>query len=173
MKVYKYWIMLPALLYTIYGCSSSKQIVQEDSDSKQNKTQNVKMDESFEPFKLNDYDLEITKKVEDTGDIDYTFLVAPNADTTARPTELPGYRVQIFSSTDQEEAQAVRKNAILKFEDNVYVVFDNPYYKVRVGDCRSRYEADELQMSAEKKGYPDAWIVRTNVTIVSNKKQQQ
>ncbi|MCR4438847.1 MAG: SPOR domain-containing protein [bacterium] len=85
-------------------------------------------------------------------------------ETAAQPSLLQGYRVQIISTPFEEVAREVRKEAVLKFEEPVYMVFDAPYYKVRVGDCLSRFEAEELQQKAIEKGFGQAWVVRTMVT---------
>ncbi|NOZ57631.1 MAG: SPOR domain-containing protein, partial [Calditrichaeota bacterium] len=75
-----------------------------------------------------------------------------------------GYRVQICATPDEQEARSYLHEAILKFPDQgVYLTFDSPYYKVRVGDCKSRFEAEELQKLVQKNGFPDAWVVRTKV----------
>jgi len=75
-----------------------------------------------------------------------------------------GYRVQIISTPFEEVAREVRNEALLKFEEPVYMVFDAPYYKVRIGDCVSRFDAEELQQKAIEKGFAQAWVVRTMVT---------
>lgn len=99
----------------------------------------------------------------------------PSADAAAQPavadTEAPGqaaavlgYRVQIISTPFEETAREVRNEALLKFEEPVYMIFDAPYYKVRIGDCLSRFEAEDLQQKAIEKGFGQAWVVRTLVT---------
>ncbi len=85
-------------------------------------------------------------------------------DSLAQPALVLGYRVQIISTPSEEVAREVRKEALLKFEEPVYVMFDAPYYKVRVGDCLSRFEAEELQQKAIEKGFGQAWVVRTLVS---------
>lgn len=76
---------------------------------------------------------------------------------------VPGYRVQICATSDEEKARAIKRKAMLRFDERVYMVYDTPYYKVRVGDCRTRMEAEELKKKAIQKGFHDAWIVRTIV----------
>lgn len=81
----------------------------------------------------------------------------------------PGYRVQIAALSNQEEAMAIQKEAMLKFADQeVYLTFEPPYYKIRVGDFLTRYDAEKLQKEAIKMGYKDAWIVRTKVKSVQS-----
>jgi len=168
-----YFCLFWALLLTFIGCAGTSKGINADSDNQERIENPVGMDESFDPFSLGDYDLDVKRaQQDDKGELDFSFLAATEADTASLPSEAPGYRVQIFASTDQEEANAVRRDAILRFEGDVYIVFDNPYYKVRIGNCLSRFEADDLQSEAEKKGYLDAWVVRTKVTVKTAKKEQ-
>jgi hypothetical protein len=44
-------------------------------------------------------------------------------------------------------------------QDSVYLLFDAPVYKVRVGDFVSRYEAGQKLPDIVELGYRDAWIV--------------
>ncbi len=82
---------------------------------------------------------------------------------------VPGYRIQIAALSNQDEAMDVRKEAMLKFADQeVYLIFDPPYYKIRVGDFLTRYDAEKLQKEAIKMGYKDAWIVRTKVKSIQS-----
>ncbi len=82
---------------------------------------------------------------------------------------VPGYRIQIAALSNQDEAMDIRKEAMLKFANQeVYLIFDPPYYKIRVGDFLTRYDAEKLQKEAIKMGYKDAWIVRTKVKSVQS-----
>jgi hypothetical protein len=56
-----------------------------------------------------------------------------------------GYRVQIFSSTDRKAAYAEQAN-FKASNPNIrsYVSYTQPYYKLRVGDFRTRLEAEKL-----------------------------
>ncbi|MBN2089330.1 SPOR domain-containing protein [candidate division KSB1 bacterium] len=88
--------------------------------------------------------------------------------TTSRVRELvPGWRVQICALADESAARRLQQRAEDVFEKyqsfKVYLTYDSPYYKVRIGDFTSRTEADRLKTIAIQKGFPDAWVVRTNV----------
>jgi hypothetical protein len=50
------------------------------------------------------------------------------------------------------------------FPGEVYLQYDAPYYKVRVGNCLTRREGDLLQERAVRRGYRDAWVVRSLVS---------
>ena len=169
-----YYCVFGAVILMFIGCAGTSTKITTDIEAGKNSEGIEEMDESFDPFTLGDYDLNVQDiKQEETDDLNYSFLAAAETDTTSLPTEVSGYRVQIFTGTDQEVVNAVRRDAILRFEENVYLIFDNPNYKVRVGDCLSRFEADDLQIKAEQKGYLDAWVVRTNITVKKSEKTEQ
>ena len=86
-------------------------------------------------------------------------------DTTKTYTmgKVLGYQVQIAALSNQDEAMEIQKTAMLKFIEDVYLIFDSPYYKVRVGNCITRDLAEALQKKAVRLGFPDAWIIRTMV----------
>ncbi len=90
------------------------------------------------------------------------------ADITSKPEQPKresgwGYRIQIYSSMRQEEAESVAAVAHTRLEEKVYVEFHPPYYKVRVGNCWTADEAAELLEKVKKAGFPDAWVVRATV----------
>ncbi len=75
-----------------------------------------------------------------------------------------GFRIQLFSSSNIDEATAAKMEAALKFiSDSIYVVFDAPVYKVRVGDFINRYEANQRLPDFVAQGFRDAWVVPDRV----------
>jgi len=74
-----------------------------------------------------------------------------------------GYRIQIFASSTQEGAEKAARRARELFSEPVYVEYVAPLFKVRVGDCTSRGEAEALKKKADSLGYGDAWIVESPV----------
>ncbi len=74
-----------------------------------------------------------------------------------------GYRVQLLATREEEVARRARADARTYFPENSYLLFDNPYYKLRLGDCLTRTAADSLQQRAMSKGFPGSWIVRSQV----------
>ncbi|MBN2379826.1 SPOR domain-containing protein [candidate division WOR-3 bacterium] len=109
-----------------------------------------------------------TTKVVSPGD-DYSLYdmeVGNNGATQVTPSGnmVSGYRVQIFASSTNEGANKVASEARFKFTESVYVEYDAPYYKVRVGDYKNRSDAEILREKARNVGYSDAWIVQTEVS---------
>lgn len=76
-----------------------------------------------------------------------------------------GFRVQLTQTSNREQAKGIRDLAILRFEEEVYMVFEAPYYKVRIGDFTEWPHAEELQKVAKQKGFQDAWVVGAKVNL--------
>jgi len=79
-----------------------------------------------------------------------------------------GYRVQIFAFSERERAEAAKEEAQLILDQPVYVEYVPGFdgeYKVRVGDFISRDEAIKYRDYLRRKGYPDAFIVETYITV--------
>ena len=83
---------------------------------------------------------------------------------------LEGYRVQVLATRYIERADslaAIMKNTI---SDSVYVDFEAPNYKVRVGDFIDRDPAETLQQELVQMGYNSAWILRTRINSQASRR---
>ena len=83
-----------------------------------------------------------------------------------RQTTVAGYRVQIFSASNQqaaEQAQARARNLLGR--DDVYVEFEPPFFKVRIGNFRTREEAKKLVRVVKQHGYHTSFPVQTQIPV--------
>ena len=76
---------------------------------------------------------------------------------------MEGYRIQIYASSNRnarEESNKARAEFFTKFPEIVsYALYANPgYFKIRVGDFRTKTEATSLFLKISKE-FPDAYIV--------------
>ncbi len=76
-----------------------------------------------------------------------------------------GFRVQIFSSFEKDEAEKIAENARNKLNEKVYVEFDPPYYKIRIGNIIDSEEAEALKTEIKSYGYSESLVVRTRIII--------
>ena len=82
--------------------------------------------------------------------------VQPESDATS------GFRVQIFSSSTRGSAENAQMQARVQLaRDDVFIDFEPPYFKVRVGNFQTRNNAEILLEEVTKKGYETAFIVQT------------
>jgi len=75
-----------------------------------------------------------------------------------------GFRVQILATRYFEYADSLAISISKRITDSVYVEFEVPNYKVRVGDFINRDSAESLQQELLNMGYKSAWILRSRIT---------
>lgn len=80
---------------------------------------------------------------------------------------LSGYRVRIFfdnKRTARVESEQMLKDFTSRFPDTpAYRSYSNPYFKVTVGDFRTKSEAMQL-LKRIKDEFPSAFIVKENIS---------
>ncbi len=84
--------------------------------------------------------------------------------TPAPERQVSGYRLQIFATSDRQRAEETAAGARKSFTEPIYVEYEAPLYKVRIGDCATRQEAEMLKEKASLQGYDGSWIAETMVT---------
>jgi len=77
-----------------------------------------------------------------------------------------GWRIQIYSSSGAEsrkEAQDVRNRFLSKYPNQTaYVIYQPPFFKIRVGDFRTREEAYMLYKQIIQE-FPISYLVTDNI----------
>ena len=76
-----------------------------------------------------------------------------------------GYRIQIFESTVSSIARAEAKRFQNILGDSVYIDFEAPLYKLRIGNFIERKNAERVIETIERLGAKDSWIVRTKIDL--------
>jgi SPOR domain len=75
-----------------------------------------------------------------------------------------GFRIQVLSTDNYDDATLTRDNLNAELPDQwVYMVYDAPVYKIRVGDYLNHADANRAVESFVEKGYKDAWVVPDRV----------
>lgn len=92
-------------------------------------------------------------------------LVSKHRQQNELKKSLPGYRIQLYSGAQRTKANDIRADFIQKFPDyQAYIVYQQPNFKVRVGDFRSRLEAFKLYKQLQD-FYEAAFIVKDDIRI--------
>lgn len=80
-----------------------------------------------------------------------------------------GFRVQLLSTRSVVEADSTKDHFRVWADEHIdgyapeaYVIFRQPYYKVRVGDFRNQQRANEFSRML-KEEYPSAWVVHDRI----------
>jgi len=73
------------------------------------------------------------------------------------------WRVQIKAVRDEGAALALRQQVESDSGVASYVVYEEPWYKIQVGNAADMEEAERLKAALQQLGYPDAWITRVEL----------
>jgi hypothetical protein len=81
---------------------------------------------------------------------------------------IEGYRIQLLMKAGNTALDEIHKIKD-EFEQkhpyiNTYVTFREPYYRLRVGDFRTRLEAMEY-LDRIKRNYPQAWVIKDKISF--------
>jgi len=169
--------MMLAGLILVTGCQPKRATITEGG-SPSSEADTVR----FDPFELPQdrqvvpdlFPVNAAVKGRETIEVDESVPLA--ADTTAGAADAAtavqvdtlnhqAFRVQVFTSKLFGEAQHVKRVAEEIFDRPVYLDYEVPYYKVRVGSFGDRYDAEDYAQRVRVAGYPDAWVVATTVNI--------
>lgn len=102
--------------------------------------------------------------------------VAPKDETSDEVTKAAGYRIQVFSDNNQRtaksQAQVREQNISTRFPHlKVYRTYKSPQWRVRVGDFRTRAEAEQVMVEI-KEAFPyyagEVMVVVDNINLQKN-----
>jgi len=90
------------------------------------------------------------------------FVAVPDAVDTLNQQ---AYRVQIATTKLFGEARKAARIAREIFDRPVFVDYEVPYYKIRVGNFNSRDDAERYRRQVRGAGYGNAWVVAVTIDI--------
>ncbi len=92
-------------------------------------------------------------------------LIERHKKVNAMKMAMPGFRIQIYFGNDRNRAQEIRTEFLQYFGDTpAYLIYQQPNFKVRVGDFRTRLEASGFLKKLESH-YKSAFIVPDDVKL--------
>ena len=81
---------------------------------------------------------------------------------------IDGYRIHVFIKSGNDaliDAEEVKLEFEEKYENvPAYITFGEPYYRVRVGDFRTRLEAEKF-LQRINRTYPNAWVTKDKINL--------
>ncbi|RKX22289.1 MAG: hypothetical protein DRP35_02310 [Candidatus Zixiibacteriota bacterium] len=171
--------ILCLLALSIISCAGNKTAKVDSPESTDlNETDNL----NFNPFELSrDKDI-IPEKFPQTGEISSFIFQSKdtivNDTSSSFPVDIPEeidtlnsqvFRVQLFTSKLYGDAKEEAKVAEEIFDRPVFIDYEVPYFKVRVGNFGDKDSAEDYQMTTKTVGYSSAWVVLVNINIKETK----
>jgi len=128
-------------------------------------SQNKKID--FNPQLLNDPEPQWPKIMNPLSSFNSKTISNTTSDSLL--VEIEGFRVQVFATQDRNKAESIKKDLEIVIGEEVYIIFEAPNYKVRIGNFLDRESAEKLRKELVKQNFPSSWIVRTRIQPVVEK----
>jgi hypothetical protein len=159
-------IAIAAFFVVLSGCSSTQNSRKTSASGAGEQDHNVSLLKTEKTFNPSDFDDEIEVVQKQHAFEQQRANNEHQQDSVVVESEITqGFRIQIFTTGSFDDANAMRQTAIQRLpDDSVYVVFDPPVYKVRVGDFRTRVEANQRLGVISALGFADAWVVGDKIT---------
>ena len=120
----------------------------------------------FDPNKLNDPELNWPIIINPINSEDVSNKKESNLDSTFIVVE--GFRVQLLATRDRFSAERFQSELEKIYNKKIYIIFEAPNYKVRIGNFIDRKSADNFRKKLSNNGYPTAWIIRTKIEPINN-----
>ncbi len=145
------------LVYTlIQGCKTAEEIKKEEIIKEDINEFLTKYEKTFDPAEYDedvDTILQLVKKQLDLTETGKIVAISP-------PETIQGFRIQVLFTPDIQQANQLRDELTDRLTDTwTYIVYDAPYYKIRIGNYSDRAAAAAIMKKLNGLGYKDAWIV--------------
>ncbi len=154
--------------FLLTSCGSSTETAKNNSGNKSNKK--VRTKKIIENFVITPYRTKIKVKPNTKNDgtsylnIWYGYGDNTTNDTTNIAVKSSGFRVQILSTDNLEQAKRMKNRVLQKIsQKHVHILFDPPFYKLQVGDFFVRSLAEDLSFKLKQLGYDNARVVREKI----------
>ena len=176
-RIILYFFLL-ALSALLISCSASTADRYGKEENKKENTEEQKgnhnKDENSENFDMTPYratfNVERKEKTNkrEKPDVWYNYKTKASSDTSAPQIvgQISGYRVQVFSTDNLEEADSIRTELYLETNQKaIYISFEPPFYKVKVGDFLKISEAKDLRFKLNQIGYTEARVINDKINV--------
>jgi hypothetical protein len=108
-----------------------------------------------------------TSRTESNGDIWYDYSIPVKETQTKKLMGTQdGYRVLVMSSDNLEEANQIKSEVYSRTDQNeVYIDFEPPFYKVKIGDFKDQKSADNMRFKLNQLGYKEAKVIKESINL--------
>lgn len=165
-------VAISGLILFIFGCSASTGSRYETKEETKSTTETIEQKNISEDFDITPYETKIdieappltTDKLPSDIWYEYKSTIPDSVKNIVGTTD--GYRVQVISTDDIDEANLIRSELYEKTSrKEVYIIFEPPFYKVKIGDFTSKSEAENLRFKLNQLGYTESKVVQETVNV--------
>lgn len=148
------------MLFLLIGCGAEQTTVKSDAATIGIEAFLAKYEPGFNPSAYRPNLLQVaTAEEQRLASLTSVAVFTPVAQET-----IPGVRIQVLMTKEIEQARGLFDGLTVSLPDQwVYLVYDAPYYKIRIGNFVDRPSAGVLLQELLHTGYKDSWIVPDKV----------
>lgn len=104
-------------------------------------------------------------QVADINDSLINSVIAKQIRINEKKLSMPGYRIQIYVGSKRDKANEIKSSFNNSFPDiPAYIAYQQPNFKVRVGDFKSRIDALNI-LDQIKANYEVAFVVKDEIKL--------
>lgn len=83
----------------------------------------------------------------------------------ATSPQIDGYRLQLFFDSDKQKIDKARVSFLAQFPKvETYVTYSAPNYFLRVGDFRTKLEAEKIKSEVEQE-FPTSFVLKEKINL--------
>jgi hypothetical protein len=107
------------------------------------------------------YDLLSAKKAE----------INKKAAESKKPTK--GFRIQVLNTTDRNQALIAKSKLLSMYPDHkTYLMYQAPYFKLRIGNFEDRKDADELKKELNRLFPTGVFVIPSDIELKPEKEKE-
>ncbi len=158
---------------TLFGCATGKTTTSRtefnDDLTQYRVVLATKLNDEL-PTNTNEYELDATawSAVAPAASVTNELLgrIAQRSRSNRSVSSFSGFRVQLYSGGDRGLARRMVNylEDTLKTEEPVYLHYEQPNFKVKIGDFLNRVKAHEVHATL-REAYPNSLVIRDNITF--------
>ncbi len=173
-----YFLMLLFFSVIIISCATSTGSRYSKIDTVKNDSLDVKINEKKDGNIVEDFDITPYKSKIEVPGKEKTNIVEENNiwyDYGSQKSNVQqkvlvgtekGFRVLVTTTDNLEDANQIKSDLYTSVDNNeIYIDFIPPFYKVKVGDFNNQKLADNLRFKLNQLGYKDAKVIKENINI--------
>lgn len=144
--------------------AESKKTEKKEEPEKKDEMENFDIEPYRAKIEIEDYNDNTPKNL----DVWYNYENTENSDTASLKIvgHADGYRVQVFVSDNLDEADSIRNELYSVINQRaVYISFDPPFYKVKVGDFSNISDAKNFSFKLNQLGYSKSRVINDKINL--------
>lgn len=160
--------------FLLISCSASTDTRYSKSDEKEDTPSLKHKTEVEDDFDIKPYQTKIefpeNKITPDKKQLDlwFEYETKDSSELTTKTIidTISGYRVEVISTDNLEEANSIRSEIFFRTNEKaIYIIFEPPFYILRVGDYKNFNDAKALSFKLNQLGYSGTKVVNDLINI--------